>query len=582
MTAIAEQPSAKPSKSGARAARRIHPLLDRKLQGLQARQKSADAASGSAILVLLFLGLIFLGAMIDWFVDLPRAVRMALLAIDLCVLAFFAWREVIAPLVQGPSDDELALRVEDAKPIFRSRLISSVQLMRPGAIRDGVSKSVARQMIIETAELAKSVNFTEIVRLDRPIKLAIGAAAAVLACIALLLLGGAVPVQLAERQFLMNVPLPHFTEADCYSKDFTIATGDSATVGAFSRRLTPHSGVVEVRYASGEKATFTADRVAGQGPPKFAHTIQAVQEPFEYRIHLGDGVTPYYHVDVQPPPALLSLSCQQVWPAYAHQPDQTLNSGNLTMLQGSKLRIRVKSSKPLMRLGESENTSHVHFAGSETDSALMVDPADPTVATILAPVPNTSTGISIHLVDQSGLSSRDPVIYPLQLVPDQPPAVTLTFPENKDELATVHAMFTVGFHASDDVGVEAITLKYQLDNGKVQSVPIDIQPITQKQGSSLDIKGRYVWDLSKLTPLAAHPQLLGTDISYWIEAADGNNISGPGVTDSERYTLHVVDEAAKREELSEEMSEMLSGFQSATDDAQSVENDLGDIVYEKK
>ena len=76
--------------------------------------------------------------------------------------------------------------------------------------------------------------------------------------------------------------------------------------------------------------------------------------------------------------------------------------------------------------------------------------------------------------------------------------------------------------------------------------------------------------------------MLGTDIRYWVEAADGNNITGPGITDSERYTLHIVDEAAKREELSTEMNEMLSGFKSATDDAQSVENDLGDIVYEKK
>jgi hypothetical protein len=106
----------------------------------------------------------------------------------------------------------------------------------------------------------------------------------------------------------------------------------------------------------------------------------------------------------------------------------------------------------------------------------------------------------------------------------------------------------------------------------VQKVPLDIRTGLQ------DLKGRYPWDLSKLTPDSAHPQLLGSELHYWVTATDGNK----GVGESEHYTLHVVDEAQKREELSTEMNELLSGFKSATDDAQSVENDLGDIVYEKK
>jgi hypothetical protein len=275
----------------------------------------------------------------------------------------------------------------------------------------------------------------------------------------------------------------------------------------------------------------------------------------------------------------VSLSCQQVWPRYAHQPDQTLNAGNLTMLQGSKLRIAIKASKPLIQNSEHFTTtivSRVHFAGSEVDVPLEIDPADPTRATVLAPVSDKSTGLAIKLVDQAGLTSRDPVVYPLQLVPDQPPTVALTFPEKKDELATAQAKFMIGFHATDDVGVDTITLKYQLDGGPVQSIPLKIEQGLQ------DIKGRYIWDLSQLSPTSAHPHLLDTDIRYWVEAADANDVSGPGKSESERYMLHIVDESQKREELSTEMDEMLSGFKSATDDAQSVENDLGDIVYEKK
>jgi hypothetical protein len=195
---------------------------------------------------------------------------------------------------------------------------------------------------------------------------------------------------------------------------------------------------------------------------------------------------------------------------------------------------------------------------------------------VLAPVSDKSTGLSIKLVDTAGLTSRDPVVYPLQLVPDQPPTVALTFPEKKDELATAQAKFTIGFHATDDVGVDAVTLKFQLDGGAVQSVPLKIE-----QGLT-ELKGRYLWDLSQLKPTAAHPHLLDTEIIYWVEAADANNITGPGIGESERYVLHIVDPSQKREELSTEMNEMLSGFKSATDDAQSVENDLGDIVYEKK
>jgi hypothetical protein len=98
---------------------------------------------------------------LDWWLDAALWVRAIMLGSLLAATGFVAWRFVILPLRRQPDDDRVALRMEKARPEFRSRLISSIQFSRPGAIEAGTAVSLARMTVAETEELARSLASNE-------------------------------------------------------------------------------------------------------------------------------------------------------------------------------------------------------------------------------------------------------------------------------------------------------------------------------------------------------------------------------------------------------------------------------------
>jgi hypothetical protein len=60
----------------------------------------------------------------------PHAIRLVLAGGSLVVVGLSAWRHLAKKLALKPSDDAMALLIEQANPALEDRLISSLQLGR--------------------------------------------------------------------------------------------------------------------------------------------------------------------------------------------------------------------------------------------------------------------------------------------------------------------------------------------------------------------------------------------------------------------------------------------------------------------
>src|SRR5215217_7781364 len=129
-------------------------ILLSKISGV--RQKRVAVAGGTGLTAALCAAVVLLaaGMLLDWWLDLPRHWRIALLVVDgLVVVATLVWLTLV-PVYLSPDDEEVALAVEDAEPSFGTRLIAAVQFARPGAVPAGASMALVRAMIAQTERMA--------------------------------------------------------------------------------------------------------------------------------------------------------------------------------------------------------------------------------------------------------------------------------------------------------------------------------------------------------------------------------------------------------------------------------------------
>jgi len=554
-------------------------LLFTKISRVRRKHSLVQMLQGVAAALAVLVLLLAAGMLLDWFFELPQWLRAMLLAADVAAIAYVLLWHVVRPVFFGPDDEDIALLVERHMPQFRTSLIASVQLSRPGAIPPGCSRAIVRAMIARTERMAEPLDFAGVIRLDAMLRTQALAALIVLLGMAVFVAGGNTAAELLKRAFLSDVPVPRNTRITCLTLNRTIAIGDGITLEAVAEGVVPRSGTVDLRYQSGRHQQFSMEPVNGAATRpatvpadsgRFARTIDNVQESFSYRIRLNDAQTRWYRITALPRPAVVAIRFTQEYPAYTRRPAEQRSPGDLSLLAGSTLRVDVKASKPL-------RAAVVRLVGLEQDKPMTVG-TDKTQAWAVVNIPARGlSGLSLRMMDEDGITSRAETVYPIDIVLDKEPTVRITWPDRKEELVTRQARVLVGFEATDDFGVDKIFLRHKYDTEELSAArSIELEP-----GSEPDrrrIRKAYEFDLGALKPMPSE----GSVIEYWIEVHDANNVTGPGKASSEHYRAKVVSEMDKRADLMNRLNDHLGTVEYVTQDQEKLSQQLGGLILEKK
>ncbi len=156
-----------------------------------------------------------------------------------------------------------------------------------------------------------------------------------------------------------------------------------------------------------------------------------------------------------------------------------------------------------------------------------------------------SGALAIEVRDESGRTLRDAARRTVVAIADEPPTVVLERPE-EDRMVDLAESVPLAFEARDALGVVQIDLCIRTPGGTVErrSLQSFEEPVPYHRGRS------------RIAPveLGARP---GDAITFWIEALDSDDVSGPNAGRSVERTLRVASEATRREAFAADLREVL-------------------------
>jgi len=558
------------------------PLLARKIAALRRRHVSVAVLTGLAIAVSVGIELLALEMFADWWMEFQWSVRLVLLIAQVGLLTYILIRLVFLPLWRQPDDDDVALMVEKARPTFRSRLIASLQLTRPGAIPPGSSAALVAAMVAETQTLAQNIDFNAIVSIERLKKFGAMAVAVFLIGILGVAYGRETAWDLLKRAFLSHTPVPRKTRVFVQDGDRTIGIGDNVRVEAWVQGIVPARGKVEVRYRTRRMQEYPLEQDK-DNKIHFGRSIENVQESFTYQIYLNDGVSETCHVTAIPRPTVASIECEQEYPAYTRIKPAKRSLGGRPLLANSKLRLRVTATKQI-------KTASIKLVGVDREFPMKVETDNQKVLTGEFAIPAKGlTGFSIQMLDTEEMESKDSAVYRVDLVPDKAPVVRITYPDRKEELITRQATMLVGIDAVDDFEIARIRLKYKVATPVIDASVVDLPGGVPAEAAEkiveLDLEGqtpqrvrrRHEWKIGEFRPLLPE----GSTIEYWVEVEDNNNVTGPGIGATEHQLAKVVSESDKRADLLNRAGDYLGSINDVAADQEKLNRNLGALIREK-
>ncbi len=495
----------------------------RGLARVRRRERAVALAWGAARLVALAATCLLVACLIDWLIDLRRETPAALRS-TLSFLQFALWLGAGAaflarPLLRARDDDATALWVEEKFPALGHRVISAVQLNRPGAPTEGMSVELIAAVTRQAEDQARALDFASRVDLARLRKggLLGGAAAAVAAAFALA--SPATVGALLARQFLADREIPRSVALEAEAARRIRPSGEEVVLGIRAR------GDVAFEGLSGSVRIYPADRPSesyplvfdsrdGTGAARFVATIPPAASDFAYRAWLGDGrLRRPAEIVYEPRPVAVKIEGWLVLPRYCGlRPDgtpyeQPRPRGEIAGPLGSSARVWIEAQKPLARaalehLGRSMGEGIAEPVTRRTELALREGAREADGVFELRP---DETAYRVVLEDRNAFLNTSPPRRGVTVVPEEPPRVVLlperfAFPGEvviADE-ADVEGMpipiggaVRIAFYAAHPFGLERARLAWRVvkagqsseEGAAAAEVPWSYLPLKEVRGT---------------------------------------------------------------------------------------------------
>ncbi len=438
--------------------------------------------------------------LLDWRLDLPGGLRVALLVANALLLAWIAYRGLLRHLRSYDAVQQ-ALQVERAWPELNGLVVSSVQFGREDDFSPNISRELMRAVRRQAAHRTAALDFTHATR-----HLVIrGAAACVVAVtLALAAVGlwkpGFLGV-LASRMFhpSSNLAYPTKTTIEVIEGVRVIPAGKAVTLAARAGGEVPEFGLVFIRMKG---SGWEAVEVKGDTAAEFRHVLPRVTENFEYYYRLGDAKSARRQVTVARPPRIVKGRVELEYPQYTRQKNQAVDTLNLKVPEGTLLRWRLAmdrqvESAELKQEGVEPRAMTLSPDGREAQLQLAAEASRPYTITFrwrLAGRTYVEPGAKHYI----------------QVIPDADPQVGLLQP-SQDAKATLKKTVRLSYWARDDYGLGEAWIVYSINDSGERRHPLG------GLGGETAVDKAFSWPITQLLPTLK----LNDIVTFAVKVADG-------------------------------------------------------------
>ena len=501
--------------------------------------------TGCAILVVGLIAILAGAAIVDLLMPLPGSVRIALLVGIIGAAGYLLYRYLIQPLRVKLTPHDVALNVERKHQDLEDRLVSALQFGETET-EDPIQSHLLQRLVTDAVERTEGIDFKATV--DKRVKRKhIGIAAAALAGCALL--GLIFPTELNTS--LNRLLSPWEKTEPVLTTKLTVEPGNVRILRGRSLAI---NLIVTGKAADKARLVYTKEDLAADTTPlppvpqgenprqvgtsggiqdghqeidmvriegkkrRFGYELFNINENMEYYVTANGTESERYTVEVFDMPKLTAIEIAYTYPEYTKlKPIIQQGEGNIRAVAGSQAEVRITTNKAI------------------ESATLTVDAGDPTPIVIFdGRTLTTSLDVlndgkyTVRLLCVDGFNNQVPIEYTITAIPDEPPEIVIKEP-GRDIKATKLEEVKVQAEATDDYGVENMTLKYSIGSGEARELPVETVEVKAEK----IISGAYVFYLEELD---VEP---GELISYYAQATDNNTRTGPGGSTSELYFIEV-------------------------------------------
>ena len=522
-----------------------YPQLVSDLDSLRKQWRSGRVASGALLLVAIVAGMLILLAVGDALLHWGAGGRW--ISTALWVGAFVAGASSLVGrrLLEDARDDYFAALVEEKHPELRNRLINALQLGRgtePG------SKRIIEEIVADAAKATRDLDFADC--LDRrPVRRAAMATAITVVVIVGLLLFPRF-ANAMSRVLLPFAEIAPYTETRIVAESIQPKAGARFPEGSDVEIAVEVVGVVPAAARLHVRSTDGKTRVLPMAAqPRKANVFHAklpeVDQSFSFVIQAGDARSHERSIEIVRRPQVDSLQIAYRLPAYAGSEARSAleSNGEIAALPGTTVELTLVATKPLRE------------AVLRTESGAMIELLKGKDATIwngsfvlwsdaIAKQPHevgiegrfvkAPTRYQVRLVDTDGYDNGESLWRSVTLVKDQPPQVTITKP-GKDVQLRPSESLEIAVTSRDDFGLAATRILFRINDDS-----------TVRELASFQHNGDSLREASETTRLEFGKGAGGVSfkagdlIQYWAVTSDRNHITGPGITESRRYSVFLV------------------------------------------
>ncbi len=491
---------------------------------------------------------------------LHSLIRSGIVILSIGIAIYTTFRILIRPLLRKLPHSTVAAYLEKAYPNIENRILSTVQL-KPTLENNrlGYAQEFVEQLIFQTQHDVQKIESKKIFQSEF-VKIKRNAGIAVIALGILMLTNFLLPSALKgftqTIETLPKTPMEGFTAQieEVRPGDIQIKRGADVTVTA---KVNGHlDAPVYVYYRLTQTDSEAINETDGQESPDtdmnveqdeqqlphlsnsetwqsllmnrepteipYSAKIENIDRSLQYYVSTKNITSEHYQITVSHEPIVKTFQLQLNYPTYTQLPSQTLeaNIGDLEVLYGTEVFLTGESNKPL---------TEAHLIFKESDLVkLQIEAETHMKGSFVA----KQAGIyHIQIQDTGGMTNSDPLAYTLNVFKDSAPQVEIIEP-GKDLVLDNDMLVKLKVEATDDYGIQALQLVHRIQKENVDDVTItlkQIPPTTSPPQTSQFLT--YSWDVE---PIGLFP---GETLSYYVQAIDTDDVSGPNIGKSRTYTL---------------------------------------------
>jgi hypothetical protein len=553
------------------------PLLN-PLAELRRSLRRIAIARGFALTVACLLALIVLAGTIDWFVHIDETTLRLVLTCGTCAIVLFVmWSCIVRPLFSKLTDLQLAQRVEHVYPEMQGRLSSSVEFTADGSVG---SPELLDSVVSKATRDVEGLD-VEALPDRQPLRRAVGAVVAAMVVGLLVFIAKPVEAQTALQRLafpLRPIPWPSTTNLRIIEDNgspleqddsLKAAQGESYEVLVHNTlgRL-PEDARLEYRFGRRGKPRFEnlqPINLESVTRGEVGRAVLSVGTETVYFRALGDDQQTRWHwLNVVAVPNLKSIEITVRPPAYTGQEPETYAAGNtaINAIVGSTVDLLAVADQPL-------ESASLSVQGRQIDATIEGD-----TRTLAASFDLNADGVSswwIDLVAANGTEDPRPTQHELRVVKDEVPSVFVQTP-TFDQQVTATAVVPIKVVATDDLEVVSLTLEGEASD----TTPPTQLPLELTDSDQTDIVGSTVLELPTLKLVPGDRFVLRATAN---DAFDGQPSHK---TDAEPRTLIVVSDEAKRAELAEQYTDLLSGLKEIADSQVRVQDQVSELKIQQE